>query len=187
MNAARLYPGMCDDAIEFFFHEGKQKMMVLKSGKTQCFDELDYSVYQILDQIIDSDKKLQKTLQSWFPEDRHAQRKELAKCRFGGLNHIPDISACRTKISHDHIKCPLRGKCSGEGNVCKKIQYEGEEITNQEIQLLQLLGTEKKNHEIAAMLSVPLGTFNVFKTNMYEKLQIHNKQDVTRISGHLGI
>lgn len=187
MNASRLYPGMCDDSQEYFYHEELKEVMVVQNGTTRKFSELKPEETTALDAIIDSDAKLRKILNKWFPEDRATQKQELAKCRFGGLNLVPDFSPCGKKPQHDFYNCKLFGVCEGEGIVCKALEYQGSEISKKEISAINLLITEFKNHEIAQKLKLPLGTFHVFKSNLYEKLNIHNKQNLTRVAVKLGI
>ena len=79
MNANRLFPGMCDDSQEYFYHEGLQDVMLINKGNTRRFSDLQNSETSGLDAIIDSDHKLRKILSKWFPNDRQAQKKELAK------------------------------------------------------------------------------------------------------------
>lgn len=187
MNADRLYPGMCDGSQEFFFHEEINEVMLISNGTTKRFSELKDSETSTLDTIIDSDAKLRRILNKWFPNDRSAQKHELAKCRFGGLNQVPDFYTCGNISENDFRECKLFGKCEGENIVCKPLSYEQSEISKQEISAMNLLSTEYKNHEIAEKLQLPLGTFNVFKNNLYEKLNIHNKQQLTRVAVKLGI
>jgi DNA-binding CsgD family transcriptional regulator len=188
MNATiRLYPGMCDGNLEFFYHEKKKAVMSINNGQTKNFDELSCREISGLQEIIDSDSKLRKILREWFPDNNRSQMKELAKCRFGGLNFFPDFSENQNFSSVDHLSCKIRGICKGEGVVCKPMEYEGNILDFKEIKTIKLLSSGKKNYEIAEQLNMALGTFNVFKNNLYEKLNTHNKQELTRVGVKLGI
>ena len=187
MNANRLYPGMRDGSLEIFFHEEENKVIALKSGQIKNFEELESSETQFIVDIIDSDVKLKNILQQWFPLDTKSQIIQVAKCRFGGLNHIPDVACCGS-VSHDHISCAIRGICDGENIVCKPIIYNGHELSAKEITAIKLMSTDMKNTAVCQELEMPEGSFQVFRTKLYEKLgNINCKQELASIGVLLGI
>lgn len=187
MNAKRLYPGMRDGNLEIFFLEDEDELKAIKNGQIKDFEDLTPDDTRFLSVIIDSDEQLKSVLQDWYPDNPDVQIKQLAKCRFGGLNHLPDVTACG-KITPDYINCSLRGSCSGENIICKPIEYNGYTLSDKEIKAIRLMSTNKKNTVVCSELSIPEGSFNVFRTQLYVKLgNINTKQELTRIGVKLGI
>ena len=187
MNANRLYPGMRDGSLEIFFLEEENKILALKNGQIKHFEDLEPGETQFIFNIIDSDEKLKLILQEWWPNDTAAQIRQVAKCRFGGLNHIPDVTS-NGSVNHDHIKCSFRGNCKGENIVCKSIVYNGHELSTKEIEAIKLMSTDMKNTVVCQELEMPEGTFQVFRTKLYEKLgNINCKQELASIGVLLGI
>ena len=152
MNFDAIYPGMLDSSKEYFTKDGN--LFLITNGKVQQFNEVE--AHEELELLIETEPRLKQKLTNMVGENLQDQQEQLAKCRFGGLNFSPDFSN-DSKSTSDHIDCPKR------------------EVTELEINLLKELATEKKNEAIASDLNLPLGTFNVSKTQLYRKLDIYNK------------
>lgn len=166
----RIYPGMLDDSIEYF--KTKSDVMVINNGSIKKFD--DVAEHPYLAKIIADDKDLQNILQEWHGNDENEKQKTLAKCRFGALNFFADIN--EDEVMHDYISCPLRGNCAGEHIVCKPLVINGEVVSNEEVAILREVSGDDTNANIAKKLGIPLGTLNVKKTNLYQKLGLYTKQ-----------
>ena len=170
MTYKELYPGMLDNSKEYFEAEGN--VFLIANGMVQRFDDVQY--HEELELIIETEPKLKQTLQKMVGENGKNQQKQLAKCRFGGLNFSADFSD-DSKSTNDYRNCQKRGNCIGENIVCQPFKINGVEVSELEINLLKELATDKKNEAIASDLNLPLGTFNVTKTSLYKKLKIYNK------------
>ena len=170
MTYKELYPGMLDNSKEYFEAEGN--VFLITNGIVQRFDDVQY--HEELELIIETEPKLKQTLQQMVGDNEKDQQKQLAKCRFGGLNFSADFSD-DSKSTNDYRNCQKRGNCIGENIVCHPIKINGIEVSELEINLLKELATDKKNEAIASDLNLPLGTFNVTKTSLYRKLDIYNK------------
>lgn len=166
----RIYPGMLDSSKEYF-NSGPNVMMI-HNGTVKNFD--DVPDHPELAQIISEESDLQNILTEWFEDNELMKQKTLAKCRFGALNFFADIN--EDEIIHDHISCPFRGKCRGENIVCKPAEINGEEVSLEEISILKEVCSDSTNINIATKLGIPLGTLNVKKTNLYQKLGLPTKQ-----------
>ena len=170
MTYKELYPGMLDSSKEYF--EAEDEIFLISNGTVKNFD--DVKNHPELENLIENEKNLKKTLQQMVGSNRRDQQKKLAKCRYGGLNFSADFSD-DSKSTNDYRNCQKRGNCIGENIICQPFKINGVEVSELEINLLKELATDKKNEAIASDLNLPLGTFNVTKTSLYRKLDIYNK------------
>lgn len=166
----RIYPGMLCTSKEYF-NSGKDVMMI-HNGTVQNFD--DVPEHPELAKIIDEETELQEILQKWFGDNDRQKQKTLARCRFGALNFMADFN--EDEVSDDFCRCPHRGKCAGENIVCKPAKVFGENLETEEIEILRECSGNDTNRTIAARLGLPLGTFNVKKNRIYERLALKTKQ-----------
>lgn len=166
----RIYPGMLDGSKEYF-NSGSQ-VMKIHNGTIRNFDDIED--HPELAQIIATDEDLKKILQQWHGDDERLKQKTLARCRFGALNFFADFND--DEVTSDYVYCSLRGSCAGENIICKPPVINGEEISTEELEILKEVSGDDTNASIAEKLGYPLGTFNVKKTNLYQKLGLMTKQ-----------
>lgn len=171
------YPGMITNEVEFF--TTGEELKVINKGKIYSFKELDASIIKILSDAMKQDQNAQAVLIKWFPNQELKQVEKFTQCRFGGLDFNPDINSAGKLQKGEYYQCPFRGKCEGEGVVCRNIRHNGNEITNEEIQLIKLLVTDLTNEDIADEMNLKLGTLHFKKRVLYEKLEITTKQQLT--------
>ena len=171
------YPGMITNEVEFF--TTGEELKVIHNGKIYSFNELDSSILKILKDAMMNDQDAHAVLIKWFPNQELKQIEKFTQCRFGGLDFNPDINSAGKLQKGEYWECPFRGQCSGEGIVCRNIQYKGQIITNDEILLVKSLVTDMTNDEIAEELNLKLGTLHFKKRVLYEKLEITTKQELT--------
>ena len=170
MTHTRLYPGMLDSSKEYF-NSGHDVMMI-HHGTVQKFE--DVPAHPELAQIIAEEKDLNNIMFKWFGDNEFMKQKTLAKCRFGALNFFADIN--EDEATPDHSTCPFRGKCGGENIICKPVEINGETVTLEEITILKEVCGDDTNTNIAKKLGYAQGTFNVKKSNLYDKLGFNTKQ-----------
>ena len=170
MTHTRLYPGMLDSSKEYF-NSGHDVMMI-HNGTVQKFE--DVTAHPELAQIIAEEKDLNNIMFEWFGNNDFMKQKTLAKCRFGALNFFADIN--EDEATPDHSTCPFRGKCGGENIICKPVEINGETVTLEEITILKEVCGDDTNTNIAKKLGYAQGTFNVKKSNLYDKLGFNTKQ-----------
>jgi len=182
---SRLYPGMIDQGVEIF--KTKEGVKVISSGTIIAFQDIPMPIYQILKENMVSDVKAFPILKHWYPNSELQQLEKFASCRFGGLDHTPDISNNILQDGEYH-DCPFRGKCKGEGLVCRAVKYNGNTLSNQEISLLKLLATNDTNELIAEKLKISYGQFHKIKKLLYAKLgNIQTKQEATIVAIELNL
>ena len=187
MNATRLYPGMCDDSLEIFFHSEEQKLKAIDNGSVKDFSMVSQAKKKFLHLIIDTDAKLAEVLENMFPQNSEAQIEKLAQCRFGGLNFQPDYCGTTQTHNHDIIDCKIRDSCVGCGIVCKNLSYQGEEITATDVLAIQLMASDHKTEVLAEELNMPLGTFHVYRTKFFNRLGVKSKPELARVGVELGL
>ncbi|MFC7346012.1 helix-turn-helix transcriptional regulator [Chryseobacterium zhengzhouense] len=170
----RLYPGMLDKSKEYFNHDNN--VLLLHAGTVKKFE--DVKDHPELDRILEDEKELNDLMKKWFGDNTELKLRTIARCRFGALNFTPDFEA--DNIEHDYCDCEYRGNCEGENIICKPVTFNGEEISDEEINLLKELSTNEKNIAIADNLGVPVGTLNVIKTKTYQKFGLITKQQLTK-------
>lgn len=170
----RLYPGMLDKSKEYFNHDNN--VLLLHAGSVKKFE--DVNDHPELDRILEDEEELNDLLEKWFGGNTELKLRTIARCRFGALNFTPDFEG--DNIEHDYCDCEYRGNCEGEHIICKPVTFNGEEISDEEINLLKELSTNEKNIAIADNLGVPVGTLNVIKTKTYQKFGLITKQQLTK-------
>lgn len=187
MNATRLYPGMCDDSLEIFFHPEEQKLKAIVNGAVKDFSTLSASKKQFLNRIIETDAQLADVLGTMFPNNNTAQVEKLAKCRFGGLNFQADYCGNTQMQNHDIIDCSIRSTCPGSGIVCKNLNWHGEELTQTDVLAIQLMASDHKTELLAEELEMPLGSFHVYRTKFFNRLGVKSKPELARVGVELGL
>ena len=165
---------MIDQSKEYFNYGSN--VLVIQNGEVKKFEEI--AEHPELSKILDDEEDLNNLLTKWFGNDNQVKLRVLARCRFGALNFTPDFSS--KGVSNDYCNCEYRGACEGENIICKPISFKGRKISDQEIDLLKELTTNEKNSTIAEKLDLPVGTFNVLKTNIYQKFGFITKQQLTQ-------
>lgn len=178
-----LLPGMiADGQLEFFVVENEVKVM--HSGKIESFSDTPFEIFQLLKETINNDPLVLEKLSEMHPSSEYRRIEQFVKCRMGGLDYSGDYCS-KTKVLQDgeYWPCPKRGSCSAEGIVCKLPIVNGQRLTNQEIELIQLTTTDMTNDVIAEEMSLPLGTFHKIKHSLYQKIgNVQTKQCVTKIA-----
>lgn len=183
-NATRIYPGLSDSNVEFFISDDKTK--AFSQGKIHDFYDLPFSVLMILQDALKQENDTDTILKAWHPESEMKRLEKFVRCRFGGLDFTPDIENL-TLGKGEYWDCPLRGVCKGEGVVCKKPVYNNHVLTPKDIAAMRLLATSITNEALAEKLNLPMGTFNLFKKDLYKKLNVQTKQEVVVITMKLNL
>lgn len=187
MNATRLYPGMCDDSLEIFFHREEKKLKAIVNGSVKDFSAVSAEKKQFLNRIIENDSHLAEVLGTMFPGSAQAQIEKLAVCRFGGLNFHADFCGTTQSHNHDIIDCDIRSTCPGSGIICKNLSYQGEELTQTDVLAIQLMASDHKTELLAEELHMPLGTFHVYRTKFFNRLGVKSKPELARVGVELGL
>lgn len=175
----RQFPGMGDSSIEFFILDKETKIIHL--GKVLPFSDIPFATIKMLDEAIHADININLELHDMHPTSNLKRIEQFARCRFGGLDFVGDIVDGKLQEGEYH-DCPKRGNCASEGILCKLPSYNGQKLSSKDIHLMQLLSTPITNDLIAAEMHLPMGSFHKAHRQLYDKLGVQTKQEVTRIA-----
>ena len=179
-----IYPGLVCDAVEIFTTGGQTKF--IHSGQVKNIEELPFPIIETIRKVIIENDSLKEELEHHHPGSEWDQIAMLSRCRFGGLDFYPDLKD-GVLSEGEYWDCPLRGNCRSEGIICKSPVYNGSKISNEEVKLIQMLATTEKNESISEHMNMPLGSFHLFKKQLYEKLGIQTKQELALIAVRLNL
>ena len=182
-NSNRIYPGMLNANIEFFKRDNSVHMV--HNGAVSCVSNAPNTILSLLSNALEEDAPALEALQKMVPSEDILPK--FIWCRFGGLDFSPDIADGKLQDGEYH-PCRLRGKCSGEGLVCKMPIYKGVRLSKLNVRLMQLLSTTLTNEAIASEMNLAMGTFHQMKKALYVLLgNVQTKQEVTLIAKELNI
>lgn len=180
---SKILPGMVNNSVEFFIAEGQLRF--IHAGNVNAITDLPFSVIQILNETIDKDKQVKSELKKWHPNSKYKRLEQFISCRFGGLDHTPDISNGKVQDG-EYWDCPLRGNCKSEGILCKLPTHDGKRLTNKEVKIMQLSATDKTNEVIAEELGIAFGTFHKIKKQLHAKFG-QTKQQIALWASHYNL
>lgn len=184
MRTTNSIPGLSCGGLEFFTDKGKTKF--LRNGKVRPLARLDFPIIEKIKKKIGADAELDAELKHHHPDSEWKRIEMFIRCRYGGIDHFSDMDNGELTAG-DFWPCPLRGKCRSEGIICRSPVYEGVEIEKEEVKMIQLLTTADTNETIADKLAMPMGTFHLVKKNLYNKLNVFTKQELTIIAIKLNL
>lgn len=179
-NNLNAFPGMLDQSTEFFIYQDKLK--VIQNGNIKDLSDIPIHSIELLKKEIKANKQVNLALHDLHPTSKFKRIEQFITCRFGGLNHQPDIKDGKLQDG-EYWSCPKRGSCPHEGVLCKLPIVKEERLTKQDVQLMQLLATEKTNEVIASEMHLAPGTFHQVKKYLYRKIgNVQTKQASTQIA-----
>ena len=180
----RQFPGMGDSGIEFFISDKETKM--IQHGKVLPFSEIPFATLKLLEETIQADVNVNLELHDMHPTSKLKRIEQFARCRFGGLDFVADIVDGELQEGEYH-DCPKRDTCKSNGILCKLPSHKGQKLSSQDVRLMQLLSTPKTNDVIAEEMHLPMGSFHKAHKQLYSKLGILTKQEITRIAFSLNL
>lgn len=184
MQAAKVYPGLLCNSLEFFRDGFTTRFF--SDGRVRTFSELPSYYVDIIREYISQHADIDTALKLFEPDSEVKRLEKFCECRFGGLDFKADIKDGVLQDG-DYWECPVRDICPGANIVCKPLTYNGHVISVIEIKLIRLLATDFTNEVIADELSLAQGTLHLFKKNLYQKLDVKTKQELTLIGVELNL
>lgn len=182
----RFYPGMLPGTgTEFFNYENED--FVIENGVTKPFEQMGTYTMQILLREMNTDSAVLNELIILHPDCEMKRLKKFTRCRLGGLDFHPDIQNGELQKG-EYWPCPLRGNCRSEGILCRLPHFQGKQLTNQDVTLIQMLTSDRTNEVIADEMELAPGSLHKAKKFLYKKLdQAQTKQKITQIAIFLNL
>ena len=88
-------------------------------------------------------------------------------CKFGGLNHTPDITECG-QVHGEHWNCQC-ADCPLEPLYRAKLAVAHGALTQRELEIIKLLAAERSGKMICDELEITESTLNTHKRNIFDK------------------
>jgi len=165
---AGILPGDCKT--ELFGDIKTRKVYGIRNGQTIPFKDLDNVFKASLYKRMLEDTAAMHDLRHMGWNDA---LEEYAFCLYGAADHSADIYDDGTAGPVENFMCGTNCRCLKWSS--KSITIDGQPLTPREIQITKLLGTDKPDKEIAAILEISPDTLSVHKRAIYEKAGVQSK------------
>jgi DNA-binding CsgD family transcriptional regulator len=159
----------------------------IRDGKMFSWDELTLDIATILRLQLDNDIKALVGLAAMGITDPKDQLHQFAFCNFGEFDKNADIADNGGIIHREYWDCRHRDTCRGHGWICKLPDVKKGKLTIHEIKLMQEIGTDKTNKEIASDLHISTHTVNRECTNLAHKIGCFTKTGISTFAASHGI
>lgn len=181
---AGITPKDCN--IELFadpMHFGK--CLFIQYGKTSRFHELPAQVIPALYRECFADREAVKALDEMgIPAEEKVEHYNF--CNRGALNEVPDINGIGKRTT-EYFNCGRRGKCVGEGRVCK-LTIHGTKFTPRELECIRLNNAGNDYRQIKAEMGFKSKTaVNSLMARCRLKLDAKDRTEMLIKSQQLGI
>lgn len=98
------------------------------------------------------------------------------RCNFGEYDHNHIDIDSNGSFNLEEVKCPLRGECQYEGDICKP--SINTLLTERELEVLEYISIGKQSQDIADILHLSILTVKRHKQNIKAKLHLHTIVDL---------
>ncbi len=177
--------GLFDGNVEIFEHEGKA--FALFNGNKIPIHRLPNHIYSKLFDYFLSDKDAFKATDNkcMSLSDRFNQ---FLICRFGSLDHNPDLDLSQENFTPEFYDCGKRGNCPFEFVLCDKVTIKTESgdmhVTRKEVQIIRLIASGNTDVQTADRAGIALNTLLTHKKNIYSKLGVQSQAQLTLLAVH---
>lgn len=168
----RLPAGMMkgDKSTEIFANRDSKKLFAISNGKSIPFNKLPKEMRaQIFAKLLD-DPKAMEDLKHLSATDATQQ---YAFCLYGTADSNPDFCQNGELKQPDNFICSNNCQCLKWQS--KAIMLNGSRLTIREIEIIQLLATDKSDKMIADELGISISTLDTHKTHLFEKAGVFSK------------
>ena len=167
--------GLEGSALEIY--RNNNDVRVLMNGNRMDYLELPSMLREPFQAELIADNEAREFIQNEFKiTDSDALEEKFVGCRYGALNHIPDLIG--RKINADAPSCEHVDTCPGLGIVCKIPKGKCGQITRQEYRIIRKVAVGKLDKEIAATLDIEISTVRTFLSRIREKLCVNNRIEI---------
>lgn len=174
--------GLIDNNIEFFAKGNK--LFSIQSGIRYEFPHMPEEHITFLQNELDNDEAALETFTSTPTEDI---LRIYGICRFGGCNHLPDVSEGECTDVSEYYDCGIRGRCMYEGLRCKELVTKKGIISFRQLQVVILIAAGKLNKEIAGELDISENTVANHLVNIQQKIEGRTRVDIATFAKERGI
>jgi DNA-binding CsgD family transcriptional regulator len=175
----RLPAGMMqgDKSTEIFGCRETQKVYALSDGKSIPFEELNPALRaQIFEKLLDDSKAMEDL--------KHLSQTEAiskyAFCVYGAADSNADFCANGKLKEADNFICSKNCQCLKWQS--KNIIINGNRLTIREIEIIQLLATDKSDKMIADELGISTSTLDTHKNHLFEKAGVFSKNGLIMLA-----
>lgn len=167
--------GLEDHNLEIYRH--KNTARAIYNGKTMNYINLPDSIREVFQAELITNRKACHCLRSkMFITDAEQMEVTYVGCRYGALNHIPDMKGRKTIA--DMPICNETETCPGFDIVCKAPQGPGGSLAKREFQIAVMISNGMLDKEIANELGIKIPTLRTHISRIHEKLAVNNRIEI---------
>lgn len=171
----KLPAGLTDNSLEVFLCN--EELKALSNGNVVNYFELPLVLREPFQVELINDKPAISCLKNYFKiVDADDMEYQFVSCRFGALDHSPDLSDKR--LQSDAPVCNKIHTCKGFNIVCKVPAGVKGTLTRSEYLVAQLVGDGKLDKEIADELNIEIPTVRTHLSRVREKLGVNNRIEI---------
>lgn len=174
----KLPAGLVDANIEIFADGDEVK--ALYNGSTLMFPDLPESIIDIFrDEMLSNSTAIIALNKAGYRTVSEMLHKYVW-CNYGGFDNTPDFDTENQEFVKEYWLCGNRDNCPFNHKICGQlIAPSGEYLTKQEIKIIKLIAQGHFDAELADTLNISPNTIISHKANIFRKLQVNSKNEVT--------
>jgi DNA-binding CsgD family transcriptional regulator len=167
--------GLSDGNIELFNLEDES--MTLSNGELKSF-HLSSETQAWIQEDMNQNVSRVKVFSKYFKLSGYDLKVKWSKCRFGGLDSIPDIDVKSRQFNTDYHDCKERIMCPFSGEVCKLPEGPGGKLSHREIDILKALASGEPVKTAVDKLGVKYHTGRSYLKSVHKKTGAHSRADL---------
>lgn len=175
---AKLPAGLVDANLELFANG--EEVKALYYGKTVLFSELPVNIIDAFREDMLSNTTALVALNKAGLKTIEEMLHKYVWCNYGGFDNSADFDTENQEFIKEYWLCGYRENCPFNHKICGQlIAPNGEYLTKQEIKIIKLIAQGHFDAELADTLNISPNTIISHKANIFRKLQVNSKNEVT--------
>lgn len=167
--------GLEDNNLEIYRFKNTGRAIL--KGKKMNYLDLSDDLREPFQVELINDKKACDCLRfKMFLTEADKMEETFVCCRYGGLNHIPDLKDGKT--TPDMPVCEDIETCPGFDIVCIAPEGPGGRLAKREFQIAVLISNGKLDKEISDELGIKIPTTRTHINRIREKLGVNNRIEI---------
>ena len=180
LNDPILPAGLRDAGIEIYHHKGD--LFCVYQGKQYLFEELPEDLHEIIEiQLINDPVALNSLETDMGILDSNEMLRQFVLCNYGGFDMSPDLTK-EGKSELEFWDCGRRGKCPGEGRVCKLPTGPGGALTPRELMVVRWVAKGLPDKLIAQRMDITINSVKTYLCRIRAKIHAYNRIDIMRFA-----